>query len=221
MVFKAAINQSYAMLCRPKDLRNHCAKACTHSPYNLLGLGIRGYGKEVSMVTWWARTTPANHCQVAQSKRRDFNGKLPTGPRTATGYVTKRSFRWLPWQPRTITLLRISLKPHPTTHLFNSSGTTQRRLQNSRFFSHFLKIGLAWIKSLTCEACDAREKKNVFLASLPSLALRFQPLSTTRTYMHTRKYGLFCSLPITLFHPKLSIGKWTARRDFPSHYRYS
>ena len=64
MVFKAAINQSYAMLCHPKDLRNHCAKACTHSPYNLLGLGIRGYGKEVSIAKWWERTTPANHCQV-------------------------------------------------------------------------------------------------------------------------------------------------------------
>ena len=100
MVFKATINQSYAMLCHPKDLRNHCAKACTHSPYNLLGLGIRGYIKEVSMATWWARTAPANHCQVASSKRRDFNGKLLTGPRTATGYVTKRSFGWLPRQLR-------------------------------------------------------------------------------------------------------------------------
>ena len=97
MVFKAAFNQSYAMLCHPKDLRNHCAKACTHSPYNLLGLGIRGYGKEVSMAKWWARTTPANHYQVAPSKRRDFNGKLPTGPRTAAGYVTKSCFTWLVW----------------------------------------------------------------------------------------------------------------------------
>ena len=118
MVFKAAFNQSYAMLCHPKDLRNHCAKACTHSPYNLLGLGIRGYSKEVSMAKWWAKTTPANHCQVAPSKRRDFNGKLPTGPRKAAGYVTKSCFTWLVWEPRTITLprtslFRISLKPHP------------------------------------------------------------------------------------------------------------
>ena len=140
MVFKATINQSYAMLCHPKDLRNHCAKACTHSPYNLLGLGIRGYGKEVSMVTWWARTTPANHCQVAPSKRRDLNGKLLTGPRTDTGYVTKRSFGWLPWQLRTITLFRISQKPHPTTNLFNSWGTPERRLQDSRFFLIFSKL---------------------------------------------------------------------------------
>ena len=57
-----------------------------------------------------------------------------------------------------------------------------RRLQNKRFF--FLKtskeIGKAWRNSLTRasdarRACEVREK---FLASLPSLALCFQPRST-------------------------------------------
>ena len=186
MVFKAAINQSYAMLCYPKDLRNHCAKACTHSPYNLLGLGIRGYGKEVSMATWWARTTPANHCQVAPSKRRDFNGKLPTGPRTATGYVTKRSFRWLPWQPRTITLLRISLKPHPTTHLFNSSGTTQFRLQNSRFFfslsqNRFSVDQEPHLWGVWCE----RKEKRIFSVSPQSRS----PFSASLDYSHVHAYA--------------------------------
>ena len=51
MVFKAAFNQSYAMLSHPKDLRNRCAKACTYSPYNFLELGIQGYSREVSMAT--------------------------------------------------------------------------------------------------------------------------------------------------------------------------
>ena len=54
------------------------------------------------------------------------------------------------------------------------------RLQNSRFFLKISKeIGKTWRNSLTHahtrRACEAREKKN--LASLPSLALCFQPRS--------------------------------------------
>ena len=41
------------------------------------------------------------------------------------------------------------------------------------------EIGKAWRKSLTrASGRVRREKKNVFLASLPSLALCFQPRST-------------------------------------------
>ena len=65
MVYKTTINQSHAMPCHPKDLRNRCAKACTHSLYNFLELEIRGYTREVSMATWWARTTPVNHWSCA------------------------------------------------------------------------------------------------------------------------------------------------------------
>ena len=57
--------------------------------------------------------------------------------------------------------------------------TVQSRLQNSRVF--FLKIGeeigKAWRKSLTRAKGRVRREKNVFLASLPSLALCFQPRS--------------------------------------------
>ena len=63
------------------------------------------------------------------------------------------------------------------------------------------EIGKVWRKSLTRakRACEARGK--LFLASLPSLALCFQPRSrpfclTARAYLNTQKYGLFCSLVI-------------------------
>ena len=119
-----------ARWCSKQPLTNHMQCFATQRILEIIArklvlipLTIRGYVKEVSMATWWARTTPANHCQVASSKRTDFNGKLLSGPRTATGYVTKRSFGWLPRQLRTITLLRISLKPLPTTKLFNTWGT--------------------------------------------------------------------------------------------------
>ena len=55
---------------------------------------------------------------------------------------------------------------------------TMRRLQNSRFF--FLEIskeiGKAWRKSLG-RAKHARREKKRLLASLPTLALSFQPRS--------------------------------------------
>ena len=67
--------------------------------------------------------------------------------------------------------------------LYNMLQQVTSRLQNSRFF--FLKIskeiGKAWRKSLvgakraSLTGWVRREKKNVFLASLPSLALCFQP----------------------------------------------
>ena len=173
------------MLCHPKDLRNHCAKACTHSPYNLLGLGIRGYGKEVSMATWWARTTPANHCQVAPSKRRDLNGKLLTGPRTDTGYVTKRSFGWLPWQLRTITLFRISQKPHPTTNLFNSWGTHNVDCKTVVFFAfsqNWLSVGQEpHLWGVWCE----RKEKRIFSVSPQSRS----PFSASLDYSHVHAYA--------------------------------
>ena len=60
------------------------------------------------------------------------------------------------------------------------------------------EIGKAWCKSLTrakgASGRVRREKKNVFLASLLSLALCFQPRLTARAYLNTQKYGLFCSL---------------------------
>ena len=48
------------------------------------------------------------------------------------------------------------------------------------------EIGNAWRKSLM-------RANRASLASLPSLALCFQPL-TARAYLNTQKYGLFCSL---------------------------
>ena len=56
---------------------------------------------------------------------------------------------------------------------FQRSGTGGR-LQTVGFFLKISKvIGKAWRKSLT----RARREKNIFLASLPSLTLRFQPRS--------------------------------------------
>ena len=61
------------------------------------------------------------------------------------------------------------------------------QLLDCKTVGFFLKIskeiGNAWRKSLM--------RANI--ASLPSLALCFQPL-TARAYLNTQKYGLFCSL---------------------------
>ena len=69
--------------------------------------------------------------------------------------------------------------------------------KNMRFLAFAFTIVFVWTrpKSLmranrASLKCEAREKKPYFLASLPSLALCFQP----RAYLNTQKYGLFCSL---------------------------
>ena len=59
-------------------------------------------------------------------------------------------------------------------------------------------MGKAWRNNLT-RAKRASLTRPCFLAPLPSLALWFQPRSrpfclTTRAYLNTQKYGLFCSL---------------------------
>ena len=56
-----------------------------------------------------------------------------------------------------------------------------------------------------------QEEKHVFLASLPSLALCFQPRSrsfslTALAYLNTQKYGLFCSLS-TQWKAKYHVGE--------------
>ena len=63
--------------------------------------------------------------------------------------------------------------------------------------SFFLKIskeiGKAWRKNLKLARC-ARASHALPGASLPSLALCFQPRLTAGAYLNTQKYGLFCSL---------------------------
>ena len=50
--------------------------------------------------------------------------------------------------------------------------------------------------------------QSVFLASLPSLALCFQPRLTARAYLNTQKYGLFCSLsPFIIYAMSLMFNK--------------
>ena len=67
----------------------------------------------------------------------------------------------------------------------------------------FLKINKEIVKALRKSVTRAKQKKKtVFLASLPSLALCFQPRSRpfvwplARRYLNTPKYGLFCSLSL-------------------------
>ena len=95
---------------------------------------------------------------------------------------------------------------------------TSSRLQNSRFFfsksvKKTVKRGVRVLCARSAQAshaprvCEAREKKNVFLASLPSLALCCQPRSQlfvwslARGYLNTQKYGLFCrsKLPVDIW----------------------
>ena len=74
------------------------------------------------------------------------------------------------------------------------------RLKNSRFFVFKISKSVA-CKSLTSAKRASRTRPGRVLASLPSLALCFQPrfsirsfCLTARAYLNTQKYGLFCSL---------------------------
>ena len=93
------------------------------------------------------------------------------------------------------------------------------------------EIGKAWRKSLTrakraslnaCRACEAREK-NLFLASLPSLAVCFSFVQTfcltARAYLNTQKYGLLCSL-YPLSTPATQANCYQSIVCGPSHVHY-